>query len=358
MGFTQTKFSNTLINWYLANQRPMPWRNTSDPYKIWVSEILLQQTRVAQGLPYYIAFIKAFPTVHSLAKASENEVMKRWQGLGYYSRARNLHHSAKYISEELNGRFPGNYLELMKLKGVGDYTASAIASICFNEPTAVVDGNVYRVLSRIFGITAPINSTEGKKEFKLLATKLLDPENPAAHNQAIMEFGALQCKPSAPFCGTCPFAVSCTAFQKNRIKELPVKLKKNKVRTRHFNYLVFISEDRRTILQQRTGKDIWRNLYEFPLVETEMEETKKSFSKKPSVKKWLRQTDMSLHNEQPIKHILSHQKLLVKFWILGCEKLPLKDFPLANADMEISALENYPVPVLLEKFIAAFPVLN
>lgn len=355
MSFTTPNFSNTLTDWYLDHRRSMPWRSTTDPYKIWISEILLQQTRVAQGLPYYLAFTEAFPSIFDLASASENEVLKLWQGLGYYSRARNLHHSAKYIANELNGDFPNTYQDLLTLKGVGDYTASAIASICFNEPTAVVDGNVFRVLSRIFGIATPINSTSGKKEFKALATKLIDSKNPSTHNQAIMEFGALQCKPRDPLCNTCPFSSSCIAFQQNRIKELPVKLKKNKVRTRHFNYLIFISDDHKTILQQRTGKGIWENLYEFPLIESEKEETPKDFAQNEDLKKLTKTNKITLYNEQPIQHLLSHQKLLAKFWIIPTEKLPGKEFSKKYVVTKIAQLNNYPIPTLLEKFIVKFP---
>jgi len=224
------QFYNTLIYWYLHNKRDLPWRKSKNPYYVWLSEIILQQTRVAQGLPYFLNFTKAFPTVFDLAEAKENTVLKLWQGLGYYSRARNLHFSAKYIKNELNGIFPTTYKDLLKLKGVGDYTASAIASICFNEPTAVVDGNVYRVLSRYFGIKTPINSTEGIKEFKKLAQTLIHTKDPGTYNQAIMDFGATLCKPKNPLCNECPFANSCVSLEKNLINELPIKEKKVKLK--------------------------------------------------------------------------------------------------------------------------------
>ena len=210
------QYTKAILKWYADNHRILPWRQTSDPYKIWLAEIILQQTRVTQGLPYYLNFIKKFPSVIKLANASEKEILLEWQGLGYYSRARNLHFSAKYIVNELNGKFPNTYLDLLKLKGVGDYTASAIASICFNEPTAVVDGNVYRVLSRFFGIETPINSSKGIKEFKKLAQRLLPPSNVGDYNQGLMEFGAKQCKPQSPDCLTCPLSDACVALQKNR----------------------------------------------------------------------------------------------------------------------------------------------
>ena len=264
------KFSKALVSWYLQNKRDLPWRETTNPYCIWLSEIILQQTRVDQGLAYYLKFVKNFPTVFDLARADEEEILKLWQGLGYYSRARNLHTSAKYIIDELEGVFPTNYKSLLKLKGVGDYTASAIASICFDEPTAVVDGNVYRVLARYFGIATPINSTSGIKEFKKLAQELIDVKNPANHNQAIMEFGARMCKPQNPDCTICPLNDSCIALQKKEVKNLPIKDKKVKVRKRYFNYLVVITSDKKTILRKREGKGIWQNLYEFPLIETQV----------------------------------------------------------------------------------------
>lgn len=354
MNFSQATFSNLLTNWYLTHKRELPWRNTADPYKVWISEILLQQTRVAQGLPYYHAFTTTFPSVFDLAEAPETQVLKLWQGLGYYSRARNLHHSAKYVVDELNGTFPKTYRELLKLKGVGDYTASAIASICYGEPTAVLDGNVFRVLSRVFGIEVPIDSTEGKKIFKQLATRLLDSENPAIHNQAIMEFGALHCKPADPSCKTCPFAASCIAFQQGKIKKLPVKAKKTKVSERHFNYLVFISNQQKTILQQRTGKGIWRGLYEFPLIESPREENEESFVENAEMKKIFKNKKFTLYNQVPIKHVLSHQKLFAKFWIIPCENLPKQGFEKAIVATNVSELHQYPVPVLLEKFIGDF----
>ena len=261
-------FSNILIYWYLQIKRDLPWRKTKDPYLVWLSEIMLQQTRVAQGMSYYLAFSEAFPTLKDLANADESTVLKMWQGLGYYSRARNLHFTAKYVSNELNGKFPSTYKELIKLKGIGDYTASAIASICFDEPNAVVDGNVYRVLARYFGIDIPINSTKGIKEFKILAQSLLDTKHPGVHNQALMDFGALQCKPQNPDCEKCPLNSGCVALEKKQIKQLPVKEKKLRVTKKYFNFLVFVTEDNKTIFEERKGKGIWQGLYEFPLLET------------------------------------------------------------------------------------------
>ena len=262
-------FNSTLTIWYSANKRDLPWRKSKNPYNIWLSEIILQQTQVKQGLPYYEAFISNFPTIEDLAKASETEVLKLWQGLGYYSRARNLHFSAKHITKNLNGVFPKNFKGLLQLKGVGDYTASAISSICYEESVAVVDGNVYRVLARYFGIDTPINTTEGVKQFKTLATSLLPASNLGDYNQSIMEFGSRQCKPQSPVCSECPLNIGCRAYATGSIKSLPVKLKKTKVTKKYFNFIVNISEDNKTQIEQRTKKGIWQQLYQFPLIETE-----------------------------------------------------------------------------------------
>ncbi|MEP0262457.1 A/G-specific adenine glycosylase [Dokdonia sp.] len=342
------ELSNKLISWYLENKREMPWRQTTDPYYIWLSEIILQQTRVAQGLPYYLKFTEAFPTVKDLANASEEEVLKLWQGLGYYSRGRNLHTAAKYIMDEYNGVFPNTYEKLLELKGVGDYTASAIASISFNKPTAVVDGNVYRVLSRIFGIETPINSTLGIKEFKKLAQELIDAKQPANFNQAIMEFGAIQCKPQNPYCLHCIFNDSCVALQKNSINKLPVKLKKTKVKHRHLQYLVFRSKDGRTMLHRRSGKGIWQGLYEFPVIEGAFEDIRFRESEL-FLKKTASYTiyQVQQYNTKPIVHKLSHQHLHTTFWVIDVDKLP------ENAII-IPDIKSYPVPVLIEKFIDAY----
>lgn len=307
---------------------------------------MLQQTRIEQGLPYYYKFIEAYPTVFDLANAPADEVLKLWQGLGYYSRARNLHETAKYVAFELDGKFPDTYKGLLKLKGVGDYTASAIASICYNEPVAVVDGNVYRVLSRIFGIDTPINSTPGVKEFKALAQELLDREDPATFNQAIMEFGALHCKPQNPYCETCPFNEKCLALKDNRIKELPVKLKKTKVKNRYFNYLVFDLENEKTILEQRTGKGIWNGLYQFPLIETEKLSSKNELIKLDPFKKIIsdQHYSLELYNEEPVVHKLSHQHLYTRFWLVNIQGLE-------ERSVSLEEVMNYPVPVLIGNFL-------
>lgn len=341
-------FSKKILQWYQENKRELPWRQTTDPYKIWLSEVMLQQTRVAQGMPYYEKFIKAFPEVQDLANASEEEVLKLWQGLGYYSRARNMHATAKTVVEEYHGIFPNNYKDLVKLKGVGDYTASAIASICFNEPEPVVDGNVYRVLSRYFGVDIPINSTKGVKYFKELARKVMAQEDIRDYNQGIMEFGAIQCAPKKPYCLLCPLKDGCIALKENRIPELPVKMKKGKIRERFFNYLVLLDENKNTTLEQRKGKGIWQGLFQFPLIETN----------EPTEERKLKQTiaeqfpkldiaSISLYNEEAIVHKLSHQHLKTKFWIVEVKsgltnKLPWSD------------VEDFPVPVLIADFIQSF----
>ncbi len=342
-------FSKILNHWYSNNKRELPWRLTRSPYYIWLSEIILQQTQIKQGLPYYEAFIEEFPSVFHLAKAKESQVLKLWQGLGYYSRARNLHATAQYIVEELKGEFPNNYKELLKLKGVGDYTASAIASICFNESTAVVDGNVYRVLSRYFGIETPINSSKGAKEFKQLAQELIDKNNPADFNQAIMEFGAVHCKPQNPDCKICPFKNNCIAFNENRINDLPVKIKLNKATKKYFNFLVIISKDQKTILEKREDKGIWQNLYQFPLIETSNEMSFEEFQTILKAKDLFKAVDfeLSLYNEDLIVHKLSHQHLYTKFWIVNVENLE-------EAKIPFSEIHQYPVPILIGNFIERF----
>jgi A/G-specific adenine glycosylase len=338
-------FSKQLTYWYLHNKRNLPWRATTNPYTIWLSEIILQQTRVDQGMSYYFKFIENFPTVFDLAEASEEQVLKLWQGLGYYSRARNLHFSAKYIVDELHGEFPATYKDLLKLKGVGDYTASAIASICFNEPTAVVDGNVYRVLARYFGIVTTTNSSDGIKIFKQLAQELIDEKNPGTHNQAIMEFGALMCKPSNPDCGICSLNSSCFALSKNKVKELPVKEKKAKIKTRHFNYLVIQSSDQKTkIVKRETG--IWRNLYEFPLIETSDIIDEKQLIEHKIYKELFYDSaaKVTLFDDEVLVHKLTHQHIHTKFWVVNTAASEHFSIPW-------KAIKKYPVPALIDNFL-------
>jgi len=343
------KFNEILTHWYSINKRDLPWRKTQNPYFIWLSEIILQQTQVAQGLPYYLKFTLHFPTIYDLAKAPEDLVLKHWQGLGYYSRARNLHATSKYIVKTLNGVFPNTYDNLIKLKGVGDYTASAIASICFNEATAVVDGNVYRTLSRYFGIETPINTSKGVKAFKALAQSLIDFKNPAQFNQAIMEFGALQCKPQNPNCTICPLNSKCIALQTNTVSILPIKHKKTIISKKYFNFIVYLSTNGKTLLEKRQGKGIWLNLYQFPLIES-----KNSIKDNPKIDTiksffFLKNQDYTicLYNKQDIVHKLSHQHIYAKFWIL-------KSNHAIEKGVLFNDISKYPVPKLIEKFIDSF----
>jgi len=306
-------FGEIIIGWYHQNKRDLPWRLTSDPYKIWLSEIILQQTRVDQGLAYYNRFVTKYPNVKKLAAAHEDEVLKLWQGLGYYSRARNLHSAAKDIVKRFKGKFPSGYDEILSLKGIGSYTAAAIASFAFKKKYAVVDGNVFRVLSRYLGIKTPVNSPAAKKEFYSAAMELMENYSPHDFNQAIMEFGALQCKPQNPSCLKCPLSGSCFAYAEKSVQTLPVKGKKIKVRKRYFNYLC-IHTGKNIYVRKRTGNDIWKNMYDFPLIETakkistgklmQLEDWKKHFSKK----------NFHLMSEsKTIKHQLTHQTIFARF---------------------------------------------
>ena len=332
-------FSLVLIKWYNLNKRNLPWRNTVDPYKIWISEIILQQTRVEQGLPYYNKFILNFPNIIKLSQAKEDKVLKLWQGLGYYSRARNLHFTSKYITEKLNGEFPKNYDGLIKLKGVGKYTASAISSFAYNEKKAVLDGNVFRVLSRYFGVFDPIDSTLGLKLFEEISFKNLPIKNIATYNQSIMEFGALQCKPASPNCELCPLNFNCWAFLNNEISSLPVKNKKIIKKERFFNFIVLANE-KFVFIEKRIKNDIWKNLYQFPLFEDSDLNFKPA---KDLVKNGV------LLKKTKIKHILTHQRLNVVFWHYNVNKLEKNK---KYKTIEIKKIEEYPVPKIVENYIA------
>lgn len=338
------RFSIDLIEWYNKNKRELPWRNTKDPYTIWLSEIILQQTRVDQGLAYFHKFIDNYPTIKHLSEAPEDEVLKHWQGLGYYSRARNLHFTSKHIVNHYNGIFPSEYKEILSLKGVGEYTAAAISSFSFDESYPVIDGNVYRVLSRIYGIEEAIDSTIGKKTFKSLATELIDKENPAIYNQAIMEFGALQCSPKNPSCETCPFKLECYAFNNNLINTLPKKEKRTKQKNRYFNYLI-IKSHKSTYINQRISNDIWKGLYDFPLFESKVEITKKS-----ELKHVLSSPNLTINNKsEPVKHILTHQKIFATFWTIS-GTIP-SDLVENATKINLKEINNYPVPKLIENYI-------
>jgi A/G-specific adenine glycosylase len=340
------KFSNTLIKWYLQNKRDLPWRKTTNPYPIWLSEIMLQQTRVAQGTPYFLSFTTVFPTVFDLANASEEQVLKLWQGLGYYSRARNLHKTAQTVANDLGGIFPDNYTDLLKLKGIGEYTAAAIASFSYNECVPVVDGNVFRVLSRYFDLETDIAQASAKKEFAALALELMPKDNPAQFNQAIMEFGALQCVPKSPNCSICVFNDSCAALQKKKVDQLPVKSKKVKVRNRYFNYIVATDDLENTIIQKRTAKGIWHNLYEFPLLETDKVEDFDTVAQQIQQHFFQENEILSLleYNQESIIHKLSHQHLHIKFW-----KASLKGTIENGIDLQTA--KTFPFPIVIHNFM-------
>lgn len=324
----QTHFLNKIISWYLEHKRDLPWRNTQDPYLIWLSEIILQQTRVNQGMPYYYAFAEKYPTVTDFANASSDEIMRTWQGLGYYSRARNMHTTAQMVRDTYSGMFPTAYTELLKLKGIGAYTAAAISSFVANEKRAVLDGNVFRVLSRYWGIEEPINSNKGPKLFSELANSIIThTENNGLYNQAIMEFGALHCKPVGPDCKSCPLAASCMALEKNMVGTLPIKLNKLNVKERAINYMVWVSNG--CIHMKKRGEgDIWNGLYDFPEVSLEQLPLQLILTSKIYI------------------HKLTHQKLSIRFFV-------------GKADNETSDLqyfsyeecERLPKPIIVKQFI-------
>lgn len=328
------EFSPLITNWYRQNGRNLPWRDTQNPYKIWLSEIILQQTRVEQGRSYYEKFVNHYPTVIDLANASEQDILNDWQGLGYYSRARNLHFSAKFIRDECDGIFPQTYDEIIQLKGVGEYTAAAIASFAFNEPKAVVDGNVYRFLSRAFNIDTPIDSTQGQKDFQILADSLISHQQPADHNQAMMEIGALVCTPTQPQCMFCPVNEICEAREKGTQLNLPVKSKKTKVRNRYFHYLIY-EQNGRTLIEQRTEKGIWQQLYQFPLIETE----KAGIPSEP---------ENCISVSETVVHKLSHQHIHARFYTINAFPEKLED---RFVEIETKNIQDYPLPRIIDRYL-------
>ena len=345
-------FSEQLVKWYLLNKRELPWRESSDPYNIWISEIILQQTRVNQGLAYYERFIRRFPDVISLSDANEDEVLKCWQGLGYYSRARNLHTTARIITSLHNGVFPADYQAILKLKGIGEYTAAAICSFAYGLPHAVVDGNVFRVLSRFFGIQTPIDSNEGKKEFSELAQELLDKKNPGLHNQAIMDLGAIICTPSSPNCNECPLQNACYSFADRSWMNFPVKKQKTKQRDRYFYYFYITGKNGKTYLHKREKKDIWRNLYELPLIETEQKLPEEELQKKSGFQ--LLETEfenVQIKKIYPtIKHVLSHQHIYARFLEIEADyKKPANSIFL---EIDESKIGDYAVSRLTDIFLS------
>lgn len=338
--------SDKLIAWYKSNKRDLPWRNTKDPYKIWLSEIILQQTQVIQGTSYYLKFIENFPTVTDLANAPEDIVMRLWQGLGYYSRARNLQSAAKYIQNKHKDVFPKTFDEIKELKGVGDYTAAAVASFAYKLPYATVDGNVYRVLSRLFNIETPINSTQGKKEFQLIADEILNSKKPDIHNSAIMEFGALFCKPQNPKCEICALQAYCLAFENKTVASLPIKVNKVKIKNRYFNYIIFNYKSK-VYISKRTEKDIWQNLYEFYLIESSGLIDEDIVLSDIELNKLC--SSFILKNKTTLKkHILSHQHLYATFYELEI-KSPLQSSQFIEISRE--ELNNFGLPQLINKYL-------
>ena len=344
---TNQHFSAKILHWYSVNKRDLPWRHDNDPYRVWLSEVILQQTRVVYGEPYFKLFTSTFPSINELANAHEDQVLKMWQGLGYYSRARNLHKTAKMIANDFNGLFPNTFAELLALPGVGSYTAAAISSICFDLPHAVVDGNVYRVLARYFGIETPIDTGQAKKQFKTLANELLDAKEPGNYNQAIMEFGALQCKPKSPPCHHCIFKDSCVALEKNKVNDYPTKQANKLVKKRYFNYLVPLLPNKQTALIQRKGKDIWQYLYEFPMIESNSPLTLENISKELNLPEWVSTDEVSLYNPKPWVHQLTHQHIYASFWIVTTGSI-------VSTPISISKLSDYPVSRLIERFLHKF----
>ncbi len=348
---TRIDFAATLAGWYAHHKRDLPWRHTRNPYFIWLSEVILQQTRVIQGRPYYERFVAAYPTVQSLADADERDLLRLWQGLGYYSRARNMHKTAKYIAGECAGRFPESYAELLKLPGIGTYTAAAIASFAFDEKVAVVDGNVYRVLARVFGIEEDITTTTAKKTFSALANRLIQQsDNPATYNQAIMEFGAIQCTPVSPDCLLCPLQQQCRAYLTGRQRMLPVKSKKTAVRERFFNYIVIRQGDR-IALKERTQKDIWQHLYDFCLIETE--EPMEAFRELPegSVLNWVLREGILKGLSDERTHVLTHQKIRARFWLVEVPEGRKVELPDGLTFCKPSETERLPKPILVVDYL-------
>lgn len=337
-------FSNSLLHWYAQNARALPWRTTQDPYKIWLSEIMLQQTRVRQGLPYYQKFVKKYKTVKALAAAPLDEILLLWQGLGYYSRARNLHQCAKTVAEKFGGKFPDSFNALLSLPGIGPYTAAAIASFAFKKPHAVVDGNVFRVLARVFGIEANIATPAGQKYFQQVANEWLDKANPGLYNQAIMEFGSLQCTPQSPTCHECPLSKNCKAFQNELVAVLPIKSKAKPKKIRHFNYLV-LKHGNRLWMRQRSSKDIWQGLFEFLLIEAESQLTASQIKKQSNI------ASLRLGKPIAITQTLSHQHIKGNFFL--AEVTNGATPPTGGKFYSAEAIKKLAKPVLINRFLEA-----
>jgi A/G-specific adenine glycosylase len=347
---TDFKISHTLIDWYHENKRELPWRDTTDPYIIWISEIILQQTRVDQGMAYFLRFTKRFPDLSALAEAGEDETLKYWQGLGYYSRARNMHAAARKIAASFKGVFPSKYEDILSLNGVGEYTAAAIASFAWNQPYPVVDGNVFRVLARLFAIDTPVNSLKGKKTFTRIAALVMNPDVAGVHNQAIMEFGALQCVPRNPDCDHCPLGGECLAYASRTVSLYPVKPKKTKIRNRYFHYLHIVHKGD-TWINRRSGNDIWKGLYEFPLIETEEAVDFAGLQKLEHFQRLLKDAgSLAVSIVLPdVKHLLSHQALYATFYKIEIERE--NDALESFLKIPCGSIGDYAVPRLMDIYL-------
>ncbi len=354
--FCRMNWSDEIQNWYLQHKRNLPWRNTTNAYIIWLSEIILQQTRVEQGMPYFYRFLEKYPDVTAFAQASEDEVLKLWQGLGYYSRGRNMLFTARQILEDKQGIFPTTYAELIKLKGIGEYTAAAISSFAADEAKAVVDGNVYRVLARWFGMDEPINSPAGKKLFQQLADEVLDRNQPGQHNQAMMEFGAMLCKPKNPDCGICPVREACNAYQTSRINLLPVKLKNLKIRERYFNYFLITHQDQ-ILLNKRSIDDIWANLYDLPLIETPNYTPIENLSSLPEFKSFFGDQTIVISTSPIRKHVLTHQRIFAHFIHLQVDQAQI-NLQHSWFYTSFNSLEKLAMPKIIDQFLKDFHHLH
>ena len=346
------KIGGIIREWYKKNKRDLPWRGIKDPYRVWLSEVILQQTRVNQGLAYYLRFVEAFPDVHALAGASEDEVLKLWQGLGYYSRARNLHQAARDIISQRNGQLPTTYEEWLTVKGVGGYTAAAIASICSGEPRAVVDGNVSRVIARIFGVEEAVNSSIGEKQVTSLAGELLDTRDPGTHNQAMMEFGAMQCVPVQPDCTSCPLLNHCEARRTGQVERLPVKIPKKKPVDRYIYYYV-MECDRETMLVRRGNGDIWRSLYQFPAIESgvPLSEEEVLGTRLNGILKGVPMQEVTVRKiSGPIRHQLTHRTIYARFIHVETGAWP-EPLPREWIRVSVGEVGDFPVPRLINRYM-------
>jgi A/G-specific adenine glycosylase len=343
-------FTANLLGWFKKNHRDLPWKNTKDPYKIWLSEIILQQTRVEQGHSYYLRFVEQYPTVEALASAPLDDELKLWQGLGYYSRARNLHLTAQTVTTHHSGQFPASSSALLSLKGIGEYTAAAIASFAFGESAPALDGNGYRILTRVFGIYTPIDSNEGKKTLRKLAQELIPQRYPADFNQALMDFGSLVCVPKSPKCTDCPMNAGCYAFDAGKVAELPVKSRKPEIHTRYFHYFI-VHEKHHVYLHQRSGSDIWKGLYEFPLIETEAEVSPEKITAQAAWKKLFSGEKVQIANVSPlIKHQLTHQTLWARFYLVKAATIP-QNLRRHYLRVALSDFDRYSIPRLIDAFL-------